>query len=219
VVDANCVDDPVGGCEAATVRLAAEIYERPQGCAIIVRLDHESLRILSYQLVCGRYTGVAEEDARATAREDTGYGDGRALHPDDPEGAFVFYSAPGDFGGVGVVSEDTGLSVFGGSIVWNGRGDIVWPSAWREGNELGNRCGPEGRPPTTYSYDLVEGGEIQDARLSEVLEITRDTAIDQAFWRGGYVFDVVVLRYPRSVGVFNPATAEYIVIFNGGWLE
>jgi len=29
----------------------------------------------------------------------------------------------------------------------------------------------------------------------------------------------VVLRYPRSVGMFDPTTAEWVVIVSGGWLE
>lgn len=38
-------------------------------------------------------------------------------------------------------------------------------------------------------------------------------------WYGGYVFGATVLRYPRTVGAFDPTTAEWIVLLNGGWLE
>jgi len=31
------------------------------------------------------------------------------------------------------------------------------------------------------------------------------------------LFDTVVLLYPRSVGAFNPLTAEWIMILNARW--
>ncbi len=29
----------------------------------------------------------------------------------------------------------------------------------------------------------------------------------------------VVLRYPRTVGAFDPNSAEWVVLVSGGWLE
>jgi hypothetical protein len=34
-----------------------------------------------------------------------------------------------------------------------------------------------------------------------------------------YLFDAVVLLYPRTTGAFDPATAEWIALLQGGWLE
>ena len=45
------------------------------------------------------------------------------------------------------------------------------------------------------------------------------TAVPLAMAKANYVFDAMVLLYPRSVFAFEPGTAEWIVMVNGGWLE
>ena len=55
--------------------------------------------------------------------------------------------------------------------------------------------------------------------MNAAVAVVGQTAVPAAFVTGGYNFDIVVLRYPRSVGEFNPDTAEWIVLWNGGWLE
>jgi hypothetical protein len=45
------------------------------------------------------------------------------------------------------------------------------------------------------------------------------TALPAAFRKWGDLFDVVVLLYPRTLGTFDPAAAEYVVLVNAGWLE
>ena len=55
--------------------------------------------------------------------------------------------------------------------------------------------------------------------MTEAAYAVLDTALPAAFWQWGYVFDIMVLLYPRSVGAFNPTTAEYIVLLNAGYLE
>jgi hypothetical protein len=36
---------------------------------------------------------------------------------------------------------------------------------------------------------------------------------------GGYPFDAAVLLCPRTVGDFDPSTAEWVVSIQSGWLE
>jgi hypothetical protein len=70
------------------------------------------------------------------------------------------------------------------------------------------------------AYDLVDGSTTIDPNtLDLVVAAVADTAVPAAMWQGGYVFETVVLRYPRSVGVFDPNSAEWVVLVNGGWLE
>ena len=45
------------------------------------------------------------------------------------------------------------------------------------------------------------------------------TALPSAFAQWGSIFDIVVLSYPRTIGNFEPGTAEYIALVNAGWLE
>ncbi len=213
VPDEDCTDE----IEA----LAKEMYAEIGSCTAVVRLDYQTYDLLGYQLFCGPYTRLSEKEARTIAESDTGYGlDAIMLNEPDPEDTWVFYEPPGDFGGVGAVSARNGLSVFGGSIVWMGTGDITYPTNWRPLEELGHGCDPAGGIPRARGYDLVSGGApLSDAQINAALEVVLDTAIPGAFWEGGYVFDAVVLSYPRTMGAFNPNTAEWIVMVNGGWLE
>jgi hypothetical protein len=211
------VADPCAGLISA---LAAELYASQGACTLVVRLDYTTRAPLGYQVFCGPYAGVDEASARVTAQADTGYGaGGTMLNEDAPADAFVFYVAPGDFGGAAAVSKSTGLTAFGGSIVWDGTGDITYPASWRGVADLGADCSESGGIHTARGWDLVNGTALDDASVQAALDVVRHTAVPGAFWTGGYVFDAVVLLYPRSVGLFNPDTAEWIVMVNGGWLE
>lgn len=217
-VDACQVPDD---CSDEVDTLAKEMYAAPQACTAVVRLNYTTYDILGYQLICGRYNYIDEKQARLTAQNDTGYGlNGQMLNPSAPEDVFVFYESPGDFGGVAAVSARTGLSLFGGSIVWMGTGEISYPMEWHPASELGQGCDPAGGIPVAYGYDLVKNGApVGDAELDRVMSVIEGTAIPAAFWQGGYVFEAVLILYPRTVGAFNPDNAEWIVLVNGGWLE
>jgi hypothetical protein len=186
----------------------------------VVRLDYTTKAILGYRILCGSYAQTTEDEARATAQADTGYGAvGTFLSGPAPEDEFVFYESPGDFGGVGAVSARSGISVFGGSIVWDGQGDITYPAAWQPAAELGAGCMPPASPPPSRGFDLSTGGILPQAEVDAATLAVWDTALPEGLWELGYVFDAVVLLYPRSVGEFNPTTAEWIVLVNSGWLE
>ena len=132
-------------CEALVVDLSERLWAVAEACTVIVRLDYETRAMIGYQLVCGRYGFLDEGGARARAESDTGYGEGiTKLNEDAPPDEWVFYQSPGDFGGAAAVSANTGLSVFGGSIIWMGTGTINTPSSWRDAAELGVGCDPSG---------------------------------------------------------------------------
>ncbi|PKN57480.1 MAG: hypothetical protein CVU56_10795 [Deltaproteobacteria bacterium HGW-Deltaproteobacteria-14] len=215
-----CFHPACAGCDAARDALAATLYTKQLGFTVVVRLDHASLDVLGYTVVAGAYGGVDEATARATAQAATGFGaQGMLLSGADPVDDWVFYQSPGDFGGVGVVSARTGLAVFGGSVIWSGSGDITWPTSWSPASDLASGCASTGGFGTTRGFDLVTGGALSSADVDAVLAEVAATAVLPAIWQGGYAFDAVVLRYPRSVGVFDPTTAEWIVLVSGGWLE
>ena len=131
----------------------------------------------------------------------------------------MYSESPGTFGGGAGGSAHAGLHAFGGGIVWMGSGDITYPTSWRDPSGLGSGCDASGGIPTVHGYDWVEGRTLTVAELTSALAVALQTAIPAAFWGGGYVFDGVVIRYPRSVGAFDPSNAEWIVIVGGGWLE
>lgn len=219
-VDSGVVDSSPS-CVAAIAALQAELYAKMgQTCSVVVRLDYQTRAILGYQVFCGNYAATDEKAARATAQADTGYGaSGKMINPAPAEDAYVFYVSPGDFGGAAVVSKRSGLSVFGGSIVWAGRGDITYPKSWRPAQDLASGCPIVGAPGPLAGYDLVTGNKATTAEIAAAHAEVARTAVPAAFWGGGYLFDVVVLKYARGVGAFDPTTAEWIVIVNGGWLE
>ncbi len=186
----------------------------------VVRLDYLTRRILGWQLFIGKYAQVTEPAARERAQADTGYGaGGQMLNPPGPEDAHVFYEPPGDFGGAAAVSARTGLTLFGGSIIWDGAGEITYPKTWRPAPTLGSGCTPILGNISARGYDLSGGGSLAAQDIEAALDIVRATALPEGLATSGYLFDAVVLLYPRSVGAFNPLTAEWIVILNGGWLE
>jgi len=208
---AESCDDEVAAIAAETTLVGS--------CSAVVRLDFLTRRILAWQLICGKYARPTEDSAREQAKADTGYGSGVMLNPAEPEDAYVFYESPGDFGGASAVSARTGLSLFGGSIVWDGTGDITYPKEWRKPESLGTGCEPWPGDVPARGYDLRGGDKLPGEDVASALDVVRTTAVFEGMATSGYVFDAVVLLYPRSVGAFNPATAEWIVLVNGGWLE
>ena len=143
-------------------------------------------------------------------------GDGKLLSGPSPEDEWVFLQEPSDFGGVAAVSVRSGRTVFAGSIVWMGTGDILLPTTW-DASDLGGGCGPPPHAFTARGFNLA-GGETE-LRFAAAADVVVATALPAAFLQWGSLLDVVVLLYPRTLGVFDPTKAEYVVLLNAGWLE
>lgn len=218
---------PSPACAALRDALAGRMSGNPQpmewNCTLVVRLEFESKAPLAYQTLCGDWDLTLDESrARQIAQRDTGYGDGaQALHPAQPNDHYVFYRAPADHGGVGVVSARTGMAVFGGGIGQETAGAISFPLQWREAEELGPGCASE-LPPTARlaGYDLLAGTRLEPAQIVAELvpALTRSVVLD-AVAQLGAVQSVVALLYPRQVGGALAESAEWVLLVNGGgWL-
>ncbi len=217
---ADAAADGGADCSDEISALATLLHIAPRACSVTVRLDYETFAVLGYQVFCGNYMGVTDDEARATAEADTMYGaDSTQLSDGSSSHGFIYYESPSDFGGASAVNSDNGLTVFGGSIVWDGSGDITYPSSWRPASDLGSGCVPAGGFGSTSGWDLQSGDALDVSDVNAALAVVGATGVPDAIWYGGYVFSSYVLLYPRSVGAFNPATAEWIVVVNGGWLE
>lgn len=193
-------------------------------CTGIVRLDYNTKTPLAFQIICGGIPsgGLTEAKARATAQADTGYGQlGSLISGPTPQDHYVFVEAPSDFGGVGVVSAKSGLSVFGASIIWDGKGDITYPKTWQPPANFGAGCGPQAlSPPPARGFDLPGSASPPAADMDAALAVAWDSAFPDGFGNAGHlIHDAVVLKYPRTVGAFDPNVAEWIVLFNSGLLE
>jgi len=207
-------------CETLSHAIAKET-SGVKTCSTVVRLDYESLSIVAFQIVCGSYGNATEAQARQTAQTDTGFGEGSLLSGPNPQDVFVFYESPGDFGGVAVVNARNGLSVFGGGIVWMGNGEVSYPSTWRSAASLGPDCIPmvNALPPPSRGFDLRDGSTLDADEVEAPLDEAWVTALPDGLLSVGYVFDAAVLLYPRTVGDFDPSTAEWVVSIQSGWLE
>lgn len=193
-------------------------------CTAIVRLDYTTRDPLGFQIICGGIPsgGVTEASARATAQADTGFGQmGQFISGPAPQDHYVFVQNPSDFGGVAAVSAKSGMSVFGGGIVWDGKGDITYPKTWQPTSDLGLGCGPQASaPPPARGFDLPNGALLPGADVDMAVAVAWDTALADGFGNAGHmVHDALVLKYPRTVGGFDPAAAEWIVLFNSGLLD
>jgi hypothetical protein len=222
-----CTDDcgggtcvPVGAeCADATAAIQGEAAKRPS-CTAVVRLRYGSLAPIGWQLVCGDYGSLSEQDARALAVEATGFGaEGQLLGGTSPADEWVFWDAPGDFGGVGVVSARSPLAVFGGGVVWRGRGEVTHPAAWRDPAELGFSCA-NGTPALPARGIRLASGELMpQGEAEQALLAVYASALPAGLAAAHEVFDALVLLYPPTVGAFDPAVAEYVVFLNSGVLE
>jgi len=214
-------DTDADTCEAKTHVLAQRMIDGGSRCTVVVRLDHDTYSLLGYQVFCGPGTDVDQETALETARRDAGFSFQvwEDLSNGAPEvGEFVFYHFPSDEGGVAVVSMYTGLTVFGASIWWDGIGDITYPTEWRDASELGAGCTQAGYFDPWSGYDLTRPEELGEEQAQAAIAAAFSTVIPEAASRYGEDGEVVVLRYPRTIGGFDSTTAEWIVFYNQMYL-
>jgi hypothetical protein len=209
--------DALAACNAAATALEDELYETFGGCTAAVRLDYQTHALTSYAITCGTYAAAIESTSRTQAMTDTGFGaTGTMVNPADPYDHYVFLEADG----VGVVSVATSLSVFGGEIGTGSAGDPTHPAMWRPATDLSQGCPPSGGIPRSRGWDLRDGTALGDGDVEEAVDVVLGTALIDAFWSPvGRAFDATVLLYPRQLGPFDSATAEWVVLVNGGHVK
>jgi hypothetical protein len=206
-------------CQARADAIAQQVGGA-QACTALVRLDYGTKAIKGYRLLCAPYGVTTEAAARATAQADTGFGQtGQLLSGPQPMDHWVFWNPAGDFGGTGVVSVRSGTSMFGGSTVWGGAGDITYPTSFDPPEQLGLGCNSQAPKPTSRGFDLGGGQPLGAGDVSAAIDVVWSTALPDGLWKNSYVFDAMVLLYPRSVGAVDPTSTEYIVLVDTGWLE
>jgi len=203
-------------CQLEIAALTPLVTEPEGGCSVIVRLDHDTLEVLGYRSFCAPYRDLWLDEQAARDLTECCSMAGTVLNLPSETELWVFYVTPGDFGDVAVVSNHVVQRVFEASIVWDGMGEIVFPGVWTEPGALGSDCGTTPMPDSLRSYDLVEGGTIAEDDLGEVWTVVGSSALPFAMNEQGRPLRAAVLRYPRTVGVFDPTTAEYVVVLEGG---
>jgi hypothetical protein len=192
--------------------------EAGEGCAGVVRFSLLERELLGFQLLCGPYQTLDEEQARDLARSDgqCGYGGAEIISPSEPNDAYVFYVPALDEGCGAAVSSETGLTLFGGTFIWQGYGDITYPTGWRDPGELGSACAAQAVPASARGYNLVVGEDLAADKIDAALADIADTALPDALALRGELRGAIILEYPRKLGLYEGQTAEWIVILNGG---
>lgn len=213
--------DVCGPAQAALAQTLLSPSEGRVNCTVVVRLSQSTLRPIAYQPFCGRPATLTDAQARALADAAmVPYANNLApLNPSMPDDAFVFWQAPGDFGGVVAVSARLGVTVFAASTVWAGRGDIVAPTTWRDASELHDGCGTGVTIPRARGYALGVPTSDEAATVERVVNAVRRTALPGALAQRGTVLDAVVIGYTRSAGGDGDEGAEWVVLVDAAWTE
>ena len=127
----------------------------------------------------------------------------------------VIYNPPGDFGDLAlrfIPAEGVGDTLFFGTIVWAGMGDVVTPDVFEPIDQFpavvsNDFLGPPADFMSLNTFDVNEenASEAEIFGAVQQLEIVRD-ALDSSTARMGWFF------YPRSVGIGDPAEWDYYVV-------
>jgi len=186
---------------------------------LVVRLDYETLEPITYGLAGCGYSDVSEADARSALYSLSWCGsDGTMLNPPDPQDQYVFWVPSGDLGCVATVSAKGGLPGFNATIIWAGTGQILSPDEWEPIPMLEDECAPICSIDEGRGYDLESGTPLSEEEVQQVLAELNRTLLPTASCWIGYVFSTVVLRYPRTIGAFDPTSAEWVVLISAGYL-
>lgn len=128
----------------------------------------------------------------------------------------VIYTPPGDFGDITFEYNETGDTLFHGTLVWLGRGEILFPEVYF-GKEQFERVAKLRREPLTVEYFNIVP-QLEDS----VFEAAADSA-----WREVRTLDIVdefakkpyrvgIYLYAPALGVFDPSAAKWIVFVYRG---
>jgi hypothetical protein len=202
-------------CADEIAALAPSVTDDTGGCSVVVRLDYENLDVLGWNAQCGATGGTALDEAGARALTDCCTDTGNRLNPEGDEQFFVFSVDPADEGDVAVVSNHLQALVFEGTMIYDGDGEIGFPSTFEDETALASGCSAVDIPKT-ITYDVLNGGQpLPKDEVADVLAAIRDTALPGAMNSNGEVMRAIVLHYQPSLPSM-PNNDEYVVIVEGG---
>jgi hypothetical protein len=202
-------------CDEAVEALVPEVTHTEGGCSVVVRLDYATLEPLGYRAHCGPLVDTALEEQSARDLTECCSESGGRLNALDEEQLWVFHVSPSDFGAVAVVSNTLAQRLFEATIIWSGAGEITFPRDWADPADLAAGCRATDMPAVS-TYDLVETGELSPETIDAVWDVIGASALPAAMQTAGSLQRVTILRYPRTVGAFDPRNAEYIVFLEAG---
>jgi hypothetical protein len=120
------------------------------------------------------------------------------------------YQGPADVGWSLLTYPETGDTVFFGYTVWAGHGDRVIPPELISPRSFAPAAGPISRPQSLTYYPAYVGTR-PDLRPQADSAWAAAQRLDVAVEFARRPYHAGVLFYPRSVGGFDPETADWIV--------
>jgi hypothetical protein len=179
-------------------------------CAVTFRLDHDTLARHGYAARC--FDPPASLSLERAADRAAMTAD-RLVTPADAVDVFVFHEPPHDFGRAAILTAraggDTDPLLFAGTTVWDGRGDVETPVALFD-DVGGDACAPA-HPESLRFHDLVSADPADRRLFFAAWEAVARTGLVRQMADGGRLSGAVV-RYARTVGAFDPTTAEWVVV-------
>ncbi|MCF7921135.1 MAG: T9SS type A sorting domain-containing protein [Candidatus Marinimicrobia bacterium] len=118
----------------------------------------------------------------------------------------------GDFGYTIMTYPCTGDTVFYGSYIWMGQGEIFQPRRFLAADSFGVREDSL-PPPQTIQYWRQDGLAVLDTIEIQAADSAWNSIknLDVVHQFARYPYQVVIYRYPPTLGVFDPAVAKWIV--------
>ncbi len=119
------------------------------------------------------------------------------------------YQAPGDMGGAALVDGRSGELVFAGEIIWDGEGQLLYPTSLGPAADLLATSGVLTIAPENAEYALFG---LEDAAVGDLaLEAVREMDLVRN-WVAWCTYDALVLLHPYSVGGYLPGAADIVVM-------
>jgi len=198
----------------------------------IITLDFQTLQLknayVTYQTPCGnqnhpvtdgelrwRAGGIFDATGESWfAKVDVGTGEVLRFDVSHVGDFAVLEIEPLDFGGVAVSYPCSGLVLFAGSIVWNGRGEQLYPAVPLPPDRLqrtSDQAAPPDRIDVVGTYAADEEGGLAAWDSVRDLNLVKDLAVPP--------YSVLVYLYPRTVGMFDPDAADWVIFVHRGPTE
>lgn len=202
------------------------VHDPYKSATVISTLDFQTLGLKAAYFIrqgsCDTGWGASDEELRRTfgdffsargydwasrlLEEDASQASRVGLFDISRVGEFVvLLMRPSDFGGVAVCDRCSGRVLFAGSVVWNGRGQQLYPVDPIASYAL-QRTSDQAASPRRIDV-AGYGGDQEDglAAWDSVLELNLVKELASA------PYSVLVYLYPRTVGAFDPVTADWVI--------
>ncbi len=157
----------------------------------------------------GLFSAVRRDWPRRILEDEEGVREELAFETSHKGDLALLELLPGDFGGFAVLHRCSGLVVYAGSIVWMGTGQQLYPAMPIDPGALKRTWRHQVPPPEQIDVMIgpyARGAEAEGLaawRSIQNLNFVQDLA------SGPY--SVLVYLYPRSVGAFAPAHANWVI--------